>query len=448
MSEKDQLLFQLSPLASAVTLQQSGIPVQDTIPYFPDSDLGEDDGPTTYTVREFAVYALVKWLAAAVVAPLEVANIVKQVQYLPSDWYLGGQATTETGNDHADGDTHQEHRAEDFDSDFEDVDPYHFTHDEPSHKNDLSSKPSTTADASGYLVRTEYDDDATRPPYQLPDLDGSTWTTMGEIWRLEGFTALWKGQTAGWLHDVSENMIHPTIEGTLIDTGLDPEHLSTYVASQTLVGFFLSPLDLVRTRLIVQTIHPYHKKYHGTYHALRTIIDEEGFTSLYFGRHFVPTVLYYAVESFFKVASSAIIEGVFGVSGEHQPVAYLLCELALNAVELGVTLPLETVRRRLQCQIITKTPDEKNFETCVERSPMPYRGMWDCVWRMCTEEGGRRSRRGRRGKGKAGKGKTGWWDSWGLRSLYKGFGMRLTAQAVVVVLNAVVNGLEIIEEDE
>ncbi|KAJ3046484.1 hypothetical protein HK097_000820, partial [Rhizophlyctis rosea] len=161
----------------------------------------------------------------------------------------------------------------------------------------------------------------------------------------------------------------------MLDAGLSDDSVSTYIGSHTLVGFLLSPLELVRTRLVLQTLTPYHRKYHGTYHCLSTLIAEEGLLSLYLNRTTFPTILYYTLESFFKISTSTIIEDLLGVSPEHQPLAYLAAEIFVNAIELSITLPLETIRRRLYAQIITRTPSDKQFETVVQRCPIPYAGM-------------------------------------------------------------------------
>ncbi|KAJ3291971.1 hypothetical protein HK104_005673 [Borealophlyctis nickersoniae] len=439
----------LNPFASALALHEEGIPVESTVPYFPSEDLfAADENDSSRLTPKELVYLpclqqqlYMRLSSGARVSPLEVANILKQVQFVPSDAYLIRTEKVHPVEDREEAEPPEPSIEGSEEEDDEQVDPYGLT-DDTSYTH-IQHEVSAVADASGYLMRNGYHDDATKPPFQLPPLDGSTWATVGELARLEGFTAPWKGQTAAWLYDIGENLVSPNVESLLIDSfNLRDDSISTAVSCQTVIGVILSPLELVRTRLVVQTKNPYHQKYKGTFNCLRIIVEEEGLMSLYFGRHFVPTIVYHGIVAFFKFSTELIVENVFNVSAETQPLAFALCEFAVNVVQLGITMPLETIRRRLQCQIVSSTPGEKAFETVVERSVIPYTGMADCAWRIVTEEGGTRRQRGRKGSRKP----KSWWSSWGLRGLYKGFKVRLVAQATLMILNAVLDGLEISED--
>lgn len=115
-----------------------------------------------------------------------------------------------------------------------------------------------------------------------------------------------------------------------------------------------------------------------------------------------------------------------------------------------MTLPFETVRRRLQVQV---RGTAKPVRGCVELRPAPYNGVVDTFWHVLTEERSdlpvkrRRERRrmnkaGAKGKGRAedeeGSGETdeeeGWFRNTGIGQLYRGLGMRLGASAIVFVL--------------
>ncbi|RKO93710.1 mitochondrial carrier domain-containing protein [Blyttiomyces helicus] len=302
-------------------------------------------------------------------------------------------------------------------------------------------------------MRTGYDEnDPTRPPFMLPRLEGSALGVVGQLSSLndEGFLSLWKGHTAKWLYDMSHLLLQPSIEGLFNDIlGLSDEQiplihldhpgasLATLVASHTVTGLFLSPLELVRTRymiltLVAQTSNPFHKKYRGVFHCLRTSIAEEGLSAIYLGRNLIPTLLFHSITPFFKYSTDLIIVRLLGISFDDAPFRYSLCELALHTLELLITLPLETIRRRLQCQVVARIPGDLELSTVVERSPIPYAGIGNCAWRIVFEEGGSTS-----------SAPPSWWSTWGFKGLYKGFRMRLVASIGLTSLQQIAEVMEL-----
>jgi fusion and transport protein UGO1 len=102
-----------------------------------------------------------------------------------------------------------------------------------------------------------------------------------------------------------------------------------------------------------------------------------------------------------------------------------------------VTLPIETIRRRLQAQV---RGNARPLKACVEMRPKPYNGVVDAFWHILTEERSdlpivRRRKRRNIGKGEEKEEEyESWWKQTGLGQLYRGLGMRLGASAVVFVL--------------
>lgn len=167
-----------------------------------------------------------------------------------------------------------------------------------------------------------------------------------------------------------------------------------------------------------------------------------------------------------------IIERFLGFEAADNPVIYGLAELGLNTLGLCVTLPFETVRRRLQVQqrrsgssthMVTANSAGigKPFKTCVEVRPYPYTGVVEAMYRILTEETGkppvrRRGRDARNVKDDDEKpgGLTVLLFIWrvrpltdvlsspgvttsGIRQLYRGFGMGFGANVVMFVLSIV-----------
>jgi fusion and transport protein UGO1 len=109
-----------------------------------------------------------------------------------------------------------------------------------------------------------------------------------------------------------------------------------------------------------------------------------------------------------------------------------------------MTLPVETIRRRLQVQV---RGTAKPVKGCVELRPAPYNGVVDAFWHILTEE---RSdlpispRRPRRRNSKKEEKKEddepeSMWKHTGLGQLYRGLGTRLGASAIYFVLRLLVN---------
>ncbi|KAJ2715383.1 hypothetical protein H4R19_001229, partial [Coemansia spiralis] len=181
----------------------------------------------------------------------------------------------------------------------------------------------------------------------------------------------------------------------------------TLVASSVLVGWLLSPLELVRARLVVQSASPIHRKYRGMVHTLRTVAREEGgLSALYFSPyHLVPTLVKHSLDPVFRSMGSFAIDRVAGIDPYDHPGAFAIGGLLWKTISAVVMLPIDTVRARLMVQpryaakasarsdrLAAKGDDKppevfRDFRTCVPISPVPYTGMANCAWRIVTEEG-------------------------------------------------------------
>lgn len=224
------------------------------------------------------------------------------------------------------------------------------------------------------------------------------------------------------------------------------------VASHLLTGFVLSPLDLVRTRLIIQSFIPRYRTYSGPIDALSQIYrNEGGIKGMYLHPHLlIPTLIDHTLRPLVSIAMPGLVASYLGaqVTADSHPIAWGFAELAGNCAGLLITLPFETIRRRLQAQV---RGSAKPVRTCVETRPAPYNGVVDTAWHILTEERSdlplkaKRARRGSRsGKAKQAdqrEEEESWFRNTGLGQLYRGLGMRLGASAIVFLL-AIVSGGE------
>lgn len=259
------------------------------------------------------------------------------------------------------------------------------------------------------------------------------------------------------VHTLLESLllpVLPSLSSPLSPFG--PPPLIVSVASQVVTGFVLSPLDLVRTRLIVQSAVPRYRTYSGPIDALKQILEHEGgLSGVYFHPHLlIPTVIDCTLRSLVPFTVPALMASYLSISAEANPLLWTCTELLGSCVGLLVTLPFETVRRRLQVQV---RGTARPLKACVEIRPAPYNGMVDAFWHILTEERSdlplkhrRHRRRSVNAKGKATEGvqsseghhdgePESWLKNTGIGQLYRGLGMRLGASVIVFVL-AMISG--------
>lgn len=166
------------------------------------------------------------------------------------------------------------------------------------------------------------------------------------------------------------------------------------VVSHVLTSYAVSPLDLVKTRLIAQSAQTRHRKYSGPLNALRTISDEEGgISGMYTHSNLVfPALLEGAVRSLFQLSIPLLIERKLSVLPTTNSFIYGIADFSLSTFSLLFTLPIETVRRRLQVQsraVVVGGKSGRSFKTCVETRPENYVGIVESIYRILTEETGR-----------------------------------------------------------
>lgn len=417
-------------------------------------------------LKTLVASAFLQYTTTAIAMPWEVGKLLLQVQWVPRD-------AVESDDE----EPIVEEVVEEVLSDDSAEDSYFA---DPTNANASSTARypvQRPADERGYVIRKNVLEEATQPDYLIPigSADG-VWGMIKKVgrFRSEGWLSLWKGLLTSCLTEVASSTLQPLIlaflQALFTPSTLSPYHqpsssasLLLPVASQLVSGFVLSPLDLVRTRLIVQSSR--HRRYSGPIDALHQIIrDEGGFRGMYFHPHLLlPTIIDSTLRPIISLTFTPFLAGCMFpgqlIAPDTHPIAWGVVEFGSSVVGLLATLPFETVRRRLQAQTRGRALPLK---TCVETRPAPYNGVVDTLWHILTEE---RSdlpierRRTRAAKGdKKGKGKerdgadqkkgpeddeveeSSWWRHTGLGQLYRGLGMRVGAGAIMVILAMVSGG--------
>jgi fusion and transport protein UGO1 len=261
-------------------------------------------------------------------------------------------------------------------------------------------------DPSGYLHERSI---PSSMPSQWPlklNKESGLLRTMGHISRRHGLFSLWQGIGAGWTHDVLMDLGRATVEEALEGSQLIEEfHLpTTFISSifedevirpaliaglaQGIVGTILSPIEMARLRLMAQSVWPLEQKYSGLLSALSTMRREEtGWLGLF--RHPFLTFSQYFLSPVLRILPVSLLNFHFGPDDDTSlpfSLAWLAVQNVVMCLPLLFTIPLETIRRRLLVQCLSKSV-YRPYITRVRISDTPYSGVLNCLWRMLREEG-------------------------------------------------------------
>ncbi|KAJ2000542.1 hypothetical protein GGI04_003563 [Coemansia thaxteri] len=451
------------------------------------NELGYADSvDTTQAATELVKFAGYRFLATLAACPFSISQTLLQVQYLPTAAKFS-EASEALHKQSSSGDLNDADDENTPDPDSPDY--YEYLRARHSGRNAQQNVLSTRArvNHSGYIVSVQ-DRAASdiRPGYQLEALPDAKLAVLRRLVThpTEGVLSMFKGAFSQWVYDMLHLLLQPTLEGILNEMfGLyDGAPVSTYIdasapsaltliASSAIVGWLLSPLELVRTRLMVQSASPIHRKYRGVFHALKTVAREEGgLTALYLSPyHVVPTLVKHTLDTVFRNMGSFALDRVAGVDPYDHPTTFALGGLFWKTMSALVMLPIDTVRTRLQVQPrytnkaasgsahLSSTGSRGKhsdgfveYRTCVPISPIPYTGMVNCAWRIITEEGVSLKQIKRRRAAEMAVAMSGEKERarpasnvgyYGLRGLYPGISLQLMA-------NVAIFGLSFVSVDE
>ncbi|ORY90706.1 mitochondrial carrier domain-containing protein [Leucosporidium creatinivorum] len=438
------------------------------------SDLDHADAPAAGAMlKAFVTSSLLSFTGTALVMPFEVGKTLAQVQWVPKEGLDNIVQATLDEIEEESVEIEDENEAEAYFADLSNVS-------QPGFAPPTDAPPRPTS-PSGYLLRSGINDAryGTKPEWVMPVVvQGGVWDMIKTVgrWKGEGWASLWKGQLTTFILDSIVTTLQPIVLTTLTVIFLPSSPLSSLpiiyspspapllllsTISHALATIAVSPLDLVRTRLVVQSAQPLHRKYKGPYDALRTIFREEGGVwSTYFHPNlFIPTLLEGILRPVIHLSTPLIISRYLLIEPSTSPLSFGLAELLLGTAGLLITIPIETIRKRLQIQSRADFVRAgraggtgRAWRTCVETRPAPYVGVVEAAWRIMTEETGRiprRRRRSSKGAASANKdepkedlGLMGLGVGSGLTQLYRGLGMGVGANCVVFLLGLVAGGGE------
>ncbi|KAK6141082.1 hypothetical protein DH2020_025177 [Rehmannia glutinosa] len=215
------------------------------------------------------------------------------------------------------------------------------------------------------------------------------------IWRTEGFRGLFKGNGTNCARIVPNSAVKffsYEQASKYEDAQLTPVlRLAAGACAGIIAMSATYPMDMVRGRLTVQTDKsPY--QYRGMFHALSTVLREEGFRALYKG--WLPSVigvvpyvgLNFAVYESLK--DWLIKSKAFGLVEDNElgVVTRLTCGAAAGTVGQTVAYPLDVIRRRMQ---MVGWSNASSIVTGDGRTkaPLEYTGMIDAFRKTVRHEG-------------------------------------------------------------
>jgi fusion and transport protein UGO1 len=184
--------------------------------------------------------------------------------------------------------------------------------------------------------------------------------------------------------------------------------------------------------------------------------EEGGLRGVYLtSKNLFPTLLYHTITPLLSCSTPLIISRLLHISAADNPILYSAAEFTLSTLGLLVMLPIETIRKRLHCQV------NDSFKSTVALRPAHYRGFFDALYKIMKEEGTRIKRSANVKVQKHSDSESDSDDdlfiksktttttattttvssAWGIRGLYRGFSMQLMANVMVFVFHTM-NGIE------
>uniref|UniRef100_K3WFF5 Mitochondrial carrier protein n=1 Tax=Globisporangium ultimum (strain ATCC 200006 / CBS 805.95 / DAOM BR144) TaxID=431595 RepID=K3WFF5_GLOUD len=224
--------------------------------------------------------------------------------------------------------------------------------------------------------------------------------TVRELYSMDGARAFWRGNIAGCCrlgpYAGAKFFLFDTLQTRFLDE--NPSNVQRAMCGAT-AGLFATmgtyPLEIVRTRMITQTPKntPPHMHIRGVAHGIKLILRHEGIRGLYKG-------------GWSGIVGAIPFEGVqFGcyeylkfTSQQHQwptfrwpegkqeldGVDFFVCGSIAGAIAQTVAYPFDTVKKRLQTQVIVDAALHVQTPTAGTKY---YRGMCDCFQKVIRDEG-------------------------------------------------------------
>ncbi|KAG6034705.1 hypothetical protein E4U41_006423 [Claviceps citrina] len=231
---------------------------------------------------------------------------------------------------------------------------------------------------------------------------------IGQLWQKDGAWGVWKGSNATFLYTVLQSLMENWARSflsavfnvpdlgvkddldRLVDIASPYPWASLLVAAGAAVatGVLLSPLDLVRTRLIMTPASKGQRRTLATLRALPSYVCPSAIA--------LPTVLNSLIHPFLTLSAPLVLRTRFMMDRQVSPTTFAVARFFASSAAVLVKLPIETVLRRGQMAVLSG-PDyvrtlggkDQKLDTIVPLGR--YNGVLGTMYHIVAEEGTRDS---------------------------------------------------------
>ncbi|KAG5977296.1 hypothetical protein E4U55_006886 [Claviceps digitariae] len=188
---------------------------------------------------------------------------------------------------------------------------------------------------------------------------------IGQLWQKDGPWGVWKGSNATFLYTVLQSLLEnwgrsflsaifnvPDLGvkddlDRLIDIASPYPWASLFVAAGAAVitGVLLSPLDLVRTRLIMTPVTKGQRRTMATLRALPSYVCPSAIA--------LPTILNSLIHPLLRLSTPLVLRTRFMIDKQVSPTTFSIAKFFASSAAVLVKLPIETVLRRGQMAVLS-----------------------------------------------------------------------------------------------
>ncbi|KID73596.1 Mitochondrial fusion and transport protein ugo1 [Metarhizium brunneum] len=425
-------------------------------------DYLNDSSPSVIqNAKELVEELIWKYTSVLMAQPFEVAKTILQARDQDENavW-----ATTEPGGLKRQGSSQAGSIYDYNDSDSEGDEAAFFTSNTP-----VTPTPSYNRSSGNRRVTSPLQSQAPKRPIipehyitiRRPD---SILDVIGQLWQKDGAWGVWKGSNATFLYTVLQSLLENWSRSflsaifnvpdlgvkddidRLIDIASPYPWASLFVAATAAVatGVLLSPLDIVRTRLIMTPISKGQRRTLATLRALPSYLCPSAIA--------IPTVLNSLIHPLLTLSTPLVLRTRFLIDSQVSPMTFSVAKFFASSAAILIKLPIETTLRRGQMAVLC-SPDyikalggtEQKLDTIVPIGR--YNGTIGTMYHIASEEGTRENPAISNPAAKKGKAKTKSFQpthikGQGLEGLWRGWKVNWWGLVGLWTANVVGNGGE------
>ncbi|KAJ6438372.1 mitochondrial fusion and transport protein Ugo1 [Purpureocillium lavendulum] len=398
--------------------------------------LGDSSPSVVQNVKELVDELLWKYTSVLMAQPFEVAKTILQAR--DQDESAALAATPEPGSLKRQTSGQGASIYDYQDSDSEGDEPAYFTSNVPG--TPTPSYPRSSSNHGASSSSPALKKPAVPEHYLTLRRPDSVAEVIGQLWQRDGAWGVWKGSNATFLYTVLQSLLENWSRSflsaifnvpdlgvkedidRLIDIASPYPWVSLFVAGAAAVatGVLLSPLDLVRTKLIL-TPNKGQRRTLATLRSLPSYLCPSAIA--------LPTVLNSLVHPLLTLSTPLVLRTRFMIDSQVSPMTFSVAKFLASSAAILVKLPVETVLRRGQMAVLSGQhyiralgAKEQRMDTIVPIGR--YKGVFGTMYHIASEEGAREippAPASKKGKGKArafqpthrkGQGLEGLWRGW------------------------------------